>query len=122
MKKKTLLVLYGLALLGSGVAIAFLGSAFAGIESITARSGGEEFVSVFKLMGAGFGLAGTVGLAWAVALSENPVLSGYAGLNRAGVTTFAFLFFFLGGPFWLLIGWTMWWLPLFKAHAPTRRD
>ena len=116
MQKKTLISLYALAFLSFGVPIVVLGFAFGDIESFSALSGSQAFVSVIKIIGLTFIMAGVGGMGWALLLTKNPVLPGYAGLNGAGLVAFILLFFFLGGPFWLLIGWAMWWMPIFRAR------
>jgi hypothetical protein len=115
MKKRTLIILYSLALFVFGVPIIVLGFTFEDIESFSGLSGASEFVFAIKTMGFMFIAAGIGGLGWGLLLSENPVLPGYAGLHGAGLVTFLLLFL-AGGPFWLLIGWAMWWIPMFRAH------
>ncbi|MCS3643651.1 hypothetical protein [Salinibacter ruber] len=115
MRKKTLVSLYTLALLIFGGLIIILGFAFGNIESFSSLSGANKFVFAIKIMGFMFIAAGIGGLAWGLLLSENPTLPGYAGLHGAGLVTFL-LFFLVGGPFWLLVGWAMWWIPMFRAR------
>lgn len=119
MKKRTLILLYATALFVFGVSIILLGFTFGDIESFSALSGSQEFVSIIKAIGLVFSAAGTGGLGWGFFLSKNPTLPGYAGLNGAGFVTFVLFFFFFGGPFWLLIGWAMWWMPIFQARPST---
>lgn len=119
MKKRTLITLYALLLLSFGIPIVILGFTFGDIESFSALSGSQEFVSVVKIIGLVFIMSGVGGMGWALLLTKNPVLPGYARLNGAGLVTFILLFFILGGPFWLLIGWTMWLIPAFQARSST---
>lgn len=121
MKKKTLVSLYTLALLGFGGLTITLGLTFGDIESFSSLSGADEFVFVIKSIGFIFVAAGIGGLCWGLLLSENPMLPGYAGLHGAGLVTFVLLFF-VGGPFWLLVGWVMWWIPMFRARPSAVED
>ena len=114
MKKKTLTSLYSLTLIGGGLSIAALGFAFGDIESLSTLSGSEDFVFTIKFIGSGLVASGLVGLGWTLTLSDNPILSGYAGLSRNGLVVFLTPLLF-AGPFWLLIAWLVWFVPAFRA-------
>ena len=121
MTKRTLITLYALALLVVGLLIYALGGAFAGIESFADRPGAPSFVSVLQAIGVSVGLPGVGGLAWAVTLSDNPRLSGYAGLTGPAFTFFLVLLL-VTGLLGLLVGWALWLVPGFRADpSPVRQ-
>jgi hypothetical protein len=118
MRKRTFIGLYSLVLLICGLLIFGLGSSFAGIEKFSELTGSAEIIFMIKLIGVGMGTAGFVGLMWSLALSENPELAGYAGLNGPGFFVLI-IPLFLAGPFWLLVAWVLWLIPAFRASSTT---
>jgi len=120
MTKRTLITLYALALLTVGLLIYALGGAFAGIDAFADLSGSQSFVSVLQALGVGVGLPGAGGLVWAVTLSENPRLPGYAGLTGPALTVFLVLLF-VTGLLGRLVAWVLWLVPGFRAESSAAR-
>lgn len=114
MKKKTVILIYSAIPLLAGLLTLLLGFAFGDIQSFIEYEGSETFILFIKIIGVVMGLAGLGGVGWAIRLSENPDLPGYAGLNGVGLTLLIIPFFFLG-PFWLLLAWFLWLTPPLRA-------
>lgn len=114
MKKKTVILIYSAVPLLAGLLIFLLGFVFGDIQSFIKYDGSETFILFIKIMGVVMGIGGLGGVGWAIRLSDNPELPGYAGLNGLGLTLLVIPFFFLG-PFWLLLAWVLWMTPFLRA-------
>ena len=122
MRKKTVIVLYSLALAGFGLLGMGLGHALEGALAGSSVGMGEaaSFAFPIKVFGAAQSIVGVIGVGWAYRLPKNPILSGYAGLNGGGLLIFL-VGFFLGGPLWLLVAWALWLSPPPAARASSTR-
>ncbi|MFB6099591.1 MAG: hypothetical protein ABEK84_10870 [Salinibacter sp.] len=114
MKKKTVILIYSAVPLLTGLLILLLGFVLGDIQALNEFEGSETLSFLIKLMGAVMGVAGLGGTGWAISLSENPDLPGYAGLNGLGLIFLVVPLLFLG-PFWLLLAWALWLTPPLRA-------
>ena len=115
MTKRMVISIYAVLLLIMGLLIFFVGLALGGVV-LTGQLGAgmQDLGFLVKLMGGVIGLVGIAGIIWAVTLSGEQKLPGYAGLNKVGLIVLLVPLLFVV-PYWLLLAWLLWLIPLFKA-------